>query len=243
MTATKNTDSKPAWGTKPPPSRGPKPSLTASEIARAAIQLADEEGLQAVTMQRVAQTVGVTTMALYRYFPGKSDLLALMIDSASDAPLNLGRPASSWKTRLKKWVRQCLAIYRNHPWFLEATSVRNSPMGPNELAWMEAALAMLAESGLKPKDQHRAFLALLWLVRGHTRFQQIGADHESAYSWKHDLAQLLKSEPDRYPALVHALNSGQFFGDPDGAFDFGLDCILEGISARVSQHNARLRQR
>ncbi len=238
MTATKDANSNHALGRKSSASRGPKPSLTPSEIARAAIQLADEKGFQAVTMQSVAQRVGVTTMALYRYFPGKSDLLALMIDSASDAPANFGRSASSWKTRLKTWARQCLAMYRNHPWFLQATSIRSTQMGPNELTWMEAALAMLSESGLKSKDQHHAFLSLIGHVRGHATFQQIASQRESAHSWTHDLAQLLKSEAHRYPALVQALDSGRFFDDPDGAFDFGLDCILEGISILARQHKA-----
>ncbi|MGA9671973.1 MAG: TetR/AcrR family transcriptional regulator [Terracidiphilus sp.] len=243
MTNAKHTSSNHSWARKPPPSRGPKPSLSPSEIAQAAIQIADEQGLQAVTMQSVAQKVGVTTMALYRYFPGKSQLLALMIDSAGDGPANFGRSTSSWKTRLKTWVRRCLAIYRSHPWFLEATSTRGGQMGPNELGWMEAALAMLAESGLKPRDQHHAFLALIGHVRGHATFQQIGAQHESTHSWTDDLAKLLKLEPDRYPALVQALETGQFFKDPDGAFDFGLDCILEGIDARVSRHKTRSQRR
>src|ERR1700757_1226941 len=58
-----------AWGKSPPPSRGPKPTLSTTEIARVAIELADAEGLEAITMQSVARMVGVTTMALYRYFP------------------------------------------------------------------------------------------------------------------------------------------------------------------------------
>ena len=122
-----------AWSKKPPPSRGPKPTLSTTEIARVAIELADAEGLGAITMQAVAQRVGVTTMALYRYFPAKSDLLDLMIDSAGDSAPNFGKPTSPWSTRLKKWARRCLAIYQNHPWFLEATSTRRSVMGPNEL--------------------------------------------------------------------------------------------------------------
>jgi len=225
------------WGKKVPPSRGPKPALSTSQIARVGILLADAEGLDAVTMQRVAREVGVTTMALYRYFPAKADLLDLMIDSASDSAANFGRPSSPWSQRLKKWARSCLSIYRNHPWFLEATSVRHSLMGPNELTWMEAVLGMLAESGLNPLDQQHAFLAVIGHVRGHATFQRVAERSESEREWIHDLAQLLRPEAHRYPALVRALDSGTFFENPDAAFDFALDCIVEGIRARSCSQN------
>src|SRR5689334_22149881 len=70
------------WGPRERPSRGPKPGLTRDGIVRAAIGVADAEGLAAVSMQRVAAEVGFTTMALYRYVPGKNELVALMVDSA-----------------------------------------------------------------------------------------------------------------------------------------------------------------
>jgi len=222
-----------AWSKRPPPSRGPKPALSTTEIARVAIELADAEGLKAVTMQGVARMVGVTTMALYRYFPGKADLLDLMIDSASDSAPNFGKPTSPWSTRLKEWARRCLAIYQNHPWFLEATSVRRSIMGPNELLWMEAALAMLAESGLASAERHAAFLAQIGQVRGHATFQEKRKYGESAQEWTLDLAHVLKSDAGRYPALLKALDSGAFSQKPERAFDFAVDCILDGIRTRA----------
>jgi AcrR family transcriptional regulator len=225
------------WGKKAPPSRGPKPALSTYQIARVAIQLADAKGLEAVTMQRVAREAGVTTMALYRYFPGKADLLDLMIDSASDSAANFGKPSLPWNVRLKKWARLCLDIYRKHPWFLEATSTRHSLMGPNELTWMEAALAILAESGLTPRDQHHAFLAVIGHVRGHATFQRTAKRSESGQKWIHDLALMLTPEANRYPNLAASLDSGAFFENPDAAFDFGLDCIVEGIRARASSQS------
>ena len=237
MTVTKRSRANVAWGGKPLPSRGPKPTLSTDQIARSAIRLADAEGLAAITMQRVAREVGVTTMALYRYFSGRADLVALMIDSASDSPLHIGKAALPWYTRLKKWASGCLAIYRNHPWFLEATSARPTVMGPNELSWMEAALAMLAESGLGPEDRHHAFLAVIGHVRGHATFQQIGKRTSAGREWVRELTQLLQSEADRYPILLAAVRTGAFRQNVDGAFDFGLDCILDGIRARASRRS------
>jgi len=82
-----------AWSKKSPPGRGPKPRLTPAQIAQIASRVADAEGLEAVTMQRIAREAGVTTMALYRYFSGKADLLDLMIDSAGSSHPSFGKTA------------------------------------------------------------------------------------------------------------------------------------------------------
>jgi AcrR family transcriptional regulator len=234
MPAGKDKSVNPAWRKKRSSRRGPKPSVSAYQIARAAIHVADKEGLEAVTMQRIAGEIGLTTMALYRYVSSKSDLVDLMIDSASDTAPVFGKPSQPWSHRLKEWAHRCFLIYRDHPWFLEATSVRRSIMGPNELSWMEAALAMLAESGLAPEERHPAFLALIGHVRGHATFLQIRNHGELAQKWTNDLAQLLNSQGDRYPVLLNAVHSGAFSKAPLLAFDFGIDCILEGVHARVA---------
>jgi AcrR family transcriptional regulator len=226
-----------AWGRKAAPSRGPKPTLSTDQIARTAIRLADEDGLAAVTMQRVAGEVGLTTMAIYRYFPAKADLVALMIDAAGDSPLHFGKPSLPWSTRLKEWARRCLSIYREHPWFLEATTGRQSIIGPNELSWMEAALAMLAESGLGPKDRHHAFLMIIGHVRGHATFEQIGTRSGTGKEWSRELLHLLQSEASRYPILLDLVRSGALTENVDGAFEFGLDCILDGIRARACRRS------
>jgi AcrR family transcriptional regulator len=242
MTTRKSSPTNLTGREKPAPARGPRPSLSREKIASTAIRLADKEGLDAVTMQRVAREVGLTTMALYRYFPGKADVIALMIDSAADSSLNFGKPSSPWSARLKEWARRCLSIYRDHPWFLEATTARQTLMGPNELAWMEAALSMLAESGLAPKKRQYAFFTIIGHVRGHATFQQVtqqGARTDRAAKgrsggWIRELAPTLQPEANRYPILQDVLSSETLGESVGNAFDFGLDCILDGIRARVS---------
>jgi AcrR family transcriptional regulator len=219
---------------KSTPAPGPKPSLSRGEIASAAIRVADKDGLTAVTMQRLAQEVGLTTMAIYRYFSGKDEVIALMIDSVADSSLNFGKPSLPWSTRLRRWAHCCLEIYRNHPWFLEATTARQSPIGPNELAWMEAALAMLTESGLEPKKRYRAFFTIIGLVRGHATFLDTNPRKAESKKWKRELAQTLQQQSNQYPALLQVTRSGGFSESTSGAFDFGLDCILDGIRAQAS---------
>ena len=228
-----------AWGHRPTPSRGPKPALSPTQIARVAIQIADVDGLESVTMKRVAQEVGVTTMALYRYFPGKVDLISLMIDSAGEPTPPFRKSSSPWHKRLKLWAHSCLRIYQEHPGFLEATSARHSLMGPNELSLMEAALKMLAESGLSPKERHHAFLAIIGHVRGYATFKEIGKHIASDQQWIQDLLHHLRTEADRFPESLKVLGSGTFTETSDVAFDFGLDCILTGIRAKIRKRSAR----
>jgi AcrR family transcriptional regulator len=239
MPASKDNSMNLAWRKQRPSSRGPKPSVSADQIARAAIHVADKEGLEAVTMQRIAGEIGLTTMALYRYVSSKSELVDLMIDSASDTAPVFGEPSQPWSDRLKEWARRCFFIYRDHPWFLEATSMRRSIMGPNELSWMEAAHGLLAESSLAPEERHPAFLTLIGHVRGHATFLLIRNRAHSAQQWTNDLIQLLNSQADRYPVLLTAARSGAFSKTPVLAFDFGLDCFLEGVRARVAGDKKR----
>ena len=216
---------------KPAPKRGPKPSHDPAEIASAAVRIADKEGLEAVTMQRIARAIGLTTMALYRYFPGKAELIAAMIDSAGE-PFSRSQDSSApWKDRLREWARRCAAIYRNHSWFLEATTARRTLMGPNELAWMEAALQMLSDAGLAPNEAYHAFLALIGHVRAHAMFEQMKSRTMSPRNRIRDLSRLLSAEGGRYSALQAVLESGAFAEGSVKAFEEGLTWILEGISA------------
>lgn len=243
-TATKqNKISTSAWAQGRTPSRGPKPALSIAEIAHAAILVADKEGLEAVTMQRVAQAVEVTTMALYRYFPGKSDLLAVMIDAAGGTAPEFGN-ASTWKDRLREWARLCAAIYRDHPWFLEATTVRRSVLGPNELSWMEAALMVLAEAALSPKESYYAFLTIVGHVRSHATFEQIKSHGGSPQEWIRELTRLMRSQCESYSTLQAVLGSGALSGKSGEAFEYGLNCILAGIgnpepASRAKVHAGR----
>ncbi|MFC7761642.1 TetR/AcrR family transcriptional regulator [Catellatospora bangladeshensis] len=107
------------WAVRAQPTRGPKPALTLDRIAEAAVAVADAEGLAAVSMQRVAADLGFTKMSLYRYLPGKAELVALMVEHAVGAPPELD-PAD-WRTALRDWAHHLLAAYVRHPWALEAT--------------------------------------------------------------------------------------------------------------------------
>lgn len=135
------------WGAAEPPKRGPKPSLTVRQIVTTAIEVADAEGLGAVSMHRIGKELDVTPMSLYRYVPSKHDLLELMFDTA------VGRPPSDlvgdgpWRAELARWARLQKDFCRRRPWTVELP-ISGPPMGPNNLAWMNVALEALAGTGL-----------------------------------------------------------------------------------------------
>src|SRR5690606_41224667 len=85
------------WGRSAPPRRGPKPALSVERIVRAAVDLADAEGLAAVSMARVAESLGDSSMALYRYVEGKDELLVLIADAGAEAPTLPPLPERAWR--------------------------------------------------------------------------------------------------------------------------------------------------
>src|SRR3954453_16348748 len=107
------------WGERAQPTRGPKPALTLERIADAAVAVADAEGLAAVSMQRVAAELGKTKMSLYRYLPGKAELVALMVEQAIGEPPELR--AGGWREALTEWSELLFAAYLRHPWAVGAT--------------------------------------------------------------------------------------------------------------------------
>src|SRR4051794_2674120 len=100
----------------PPPSgRGPRPRFTVDDIVQAAITVADTEGLEALSMRKVADTLGVGTMSIYTYVPGRAELLHLMHDTALGElpPLPTDAP---WRQALEHYARQARDLATRHPW-------------------------------------------------------------------------------------------------------------------------------
>src|ERR1041384_3688436 len=129
--------------------RGRKPTIDAADITRAAIAVADAEGLAAVSMARVAKEMGNATMALYRHVKSKDELLALMWDAAMEEPPPL--PDGEWRDRLGVWARALLRAIRRRPGFLRIP-ISGPPVGPGNLAWLDSALTALGGTPLQPGE-------------------------------------------------------------------------------------------
>ncbi len=216
------------WSGRARPTRGPKPALDLDRITDAGIAVADADGLPAVTMQRVAADLGYTKMSLYRYVPGKAELVALMVERAAGEPPPIA--VDGWRDGLTEWSRRLLDAYLRHPWTLEAT-VGPRPVGPNELGWMEAALAILAGTALTGGERLDTLAVLTGQVRMIAAQAAAARDPEAALLSA--VAEPLREHGHRYPALVATLAEvGP--GTRDQAFAFGLDRILDGVQALIS---------
>lgn len=227
------------WGPRPQPTRGPKPALSIERIAQAAIKVADADGLAAVSMQRVAGELGFTKMALYRYVPGKAELIALMVDTAAGEPPLLHGGSSDWRAQLGRWARGLLAVLQRHPWLLEAT-VGPRIMGPNELGWLERAVAALDGTGLDGGERMDAVVVIVGHVRTiaqQSRTAPGPPQRKPEEQLGTVVAELLRTHGDRYPALTAALASASRHGSQDTALEFGLERIFDGLGVLIAQRS------
>jgi AcrR family transcriptional regulator len=227
------------WGPRPQPARGPKPALSIERIAQAAIKVADADGLSAVSMQRVAGELGFTKMALYRYVPGKAELIALMVDTAAGAPPLLDGGSGDWREQLGEWARRLLAVLQRHPWLLDAT-VGPRIMGPNELGWLEHAVAALDGTGLDGGERMDAVVVIVGHVRTIAQQSRTATgppQHKPEEQLGTVIAELLRTHGDRYPALTAALASASRHGSQDKALEFGLERIFDGLGVLIAQRS------
>jgi len=222
------------WGVRDRPNRGPKPGLTVELIVRTAMRIADADGIEALSMRRVAEDLGVGTMSLYTYVPAKAELFELMLDAAiGEASLHGGE--EGWRAWLERFARDSLAGYRRHPWLLRVPLSRGL-MGPNQTATLESLLRTISGIGLSKGEM----MAVVQLVVGYVRGVAQGAaeatqlEHTSGVSdeqWWTDVGPLHDKYVDaaEFPTLTGVLRDCDWI-DP---FEFGLQRVLDGVEAYV----------
>ncbi|MEU3171492.1 TetR/AcrR family transcriptional regulator [Streptomyces sp. NPDC007000] len=232
------------WDTGRRPSRGPKPGLTLDRVVEAAVEVTDREGLGALSMRRIATELGTGTMSLYRYVPGKAELLDLMLDRVqrpSEDPADLG--AGDWRSALEALGRATLALYRRHPWLLEVNQSRPI-LGPSALDGMEKVLTRIKPMNLSDPELVSAIVMIDGYVVGAARTQLYGAEAEhrsgltDAQFWEAQRPALEKAMlSGRYPVLASL--SEDTFGSDFDHFEFGLQRILDGLEVFVTARTAK----
>jgi AcrR family transcriptional regulator len=224
--------------------RGPRPALNIDAVVASAAELADAEGLDAVTMRRVAAALGVAPMTLYTYVPGKAELLDLMLDAAyAQLPLTdtAGQP---WRRRLTAVAAENRAMFEAHPWAAEVSTVR-PPLGPGQLAKYEHELAALDGLGLDDVTMDAALTYLLGFVQAWARasadarsLRPAGATGDDEQWWAATAPVLERVfDPARYPLSARVGSAagaahGAAYG-PEHAYQFGLARVLDGLGALI----------
>jgi AcrR family transcriptional regulator len=234
------------WRAQKAPSRGPKQRLDLDQIVTAAMNVADAEGLQALSMRKVADALNVGTMSLYTYVPGKAELVDLMFDQAVAGP---NEPIEgTWRERLEQIAHENWWRYHRHPWLLEITMVR-PVLGPNVIARYDHELQTLEGIGLTDVEMDAVISLIAGHVEGAARRALESAHAErltgqTDEAWWAERAPILERllEPERYPT---AMRVGAAAGEehnaayaPEHSFEFGLQRILDGVEALVMRRSS-----
>jgi AcrR family transcriptional regulator len=240
------------WGLRDRRSRRRgKPPLSVDRVVRAALELADADGLEAVSMSRVGERLGFTTMALYRHVHSKNELIALMVEEGLGLPRAPDDASlAGWRAGLERWAWELLAVVRRHPWALDLPLAR-LPFGPNRSAWLDHGLGALSETALSEHEKAALVLLLNDYVFSHARLdvelgglgQAMARANEAATTQGPLPPELVAAE--RFPALHRALDAGIFDpseSDRDADFAFGLERILDGIECLVAERTGGKRE-
>lgn len=194
------------WGLREPGRRGPRAGLSVEAIGAAAIAVADAEGLAAVSMARVAQELGAGTMSLYRYVSSKDELHLLMVELAVESPPD-DLHTAGWRAGLARWATSIDRMLAGHRWYMQVPMTR-PPLGPRNLAWLEAGMQCLRDTPLSHNDKVQAVMTLLLIVHGNARvlgdmFVDVDDVPQAEDSYWANLAPLLTA--DRFPALAEMI--------------------------------------
>jgi AcrR family transcriptional regulator len=215
---------------------GPQRSLDLRAIAAAGISLADEGGLEGVSMRSVGARLGITSMGLYRYVHSKDELLALMIDEALGPP-NFPAAKGDWRDQLTAWSYAARARFEAHPWVLNV-SLPDPPALPNQIQWTERGLEGMRSTQLSATEKLSVLLLINVYVRGQTQLASAlqGAEPEKNAGGRYARLLLRLADPERFPHLVTAMTEQAASPPADFAYDaftFGLNTVLDGIAHRV----------
>ena len=228
----------------PSPGRGPRPKTSLTEVVDAGVRIADTEGLDALSMRKVASRLGIGAMSLYTYVPGRSELIELMIDRVY-ADHALPDPGLAWRARVEQWARATWATYANHPWLLDYNMAR-LPIGPHVLDVEESLYAALHTAGFRAAQNVAIANLIRWQLIGAARSTIGDAAEErhtgvSAEAYWESRASFWTTYFDatRFPTTAAVWADGGF-DDPAGwDFEVMITRLLDGIEqlARAARAN------
>ncbi|WIM98100.1 TetR/AcrR family transcriptional regulator [Actinoplanes oblitus] len=218
------------WGVAERPTRGPQPALSLARIVAAAIEIADSDGLAALSMARLAERLGCAPMSLYRHVANKDELLVFMQDAAPGEPPVL--PAG-WRDGLATWARALRAVLFAHPWILQASAGR-PPLEPGQLAWLDRGLSAFRDTPLSHRERAETVMAALYLTRGEAQISAVllGGTPDVTADYGALLDRFVTA--DRFPALAEAVADGVFRVDEPESFEIALARLLDGVEQLIA---------
>jgi AcrR family transcriptional regulator len=227
------------WGDEADTAATRRSPLDRTRIVRAALRVADAEGLAAVTMRRVATELGTGAMSLYRHVPGKEALVSLMIDEVLGEEAVPSQPSGDWRGDLRTLASSMWDFIRRHPWYPEAVMER-PPITPHGVAGFEFALSILDDTGLPLNERAVIVVTVSGTVlraaqnaaaeeRARSRFQI--SDEEVGSS----IGALLGAVMERgeYPRFREVVTNADRL-NPKEEMQVSVELILDGAAARIA---------
>jgi AcrR family transcriptional regulator len=239
------------WGRRERGKRGPRPGLSADAIVEAAIRVADTEGLEAISMARVAAELGFTTMSLYRYVASKDELLQLMFNASALGAESLVLEGDDWRSRLRSWAIIQREMLDRHPWITQMP-MPAPPLAPNSLHFVERALEAMDGIGLADSEKLRSIGLLSSYTLSEARFANDAARAAAAAAkaTADSGSGEAPAPPLTYETMLRALVDERTFphlyriawspspADPSSEreeFLAGVDLILDGVQALIDR--------
>jgi AcrR family transcriptional regulator len=228
---------------RPEPGNRPAPGvLSRDRIVRAAIAIADTEGLASVSLRKVGAALDAGPMRLYGYLSTKEELLELMVDAVYGEMASAGPIRGGWRKALRTIAHRTRAAAAEHKWFVDLLGGRPH-LGPNALVYLEASLAALSSSaGFEDIDDVMLAVGavhayVIGAIRSEARELRAGIESGlSEKEWQMATGPYLERliATGRFPTLARVMRDATH--PPfDVVFDKGLDCVLDGIAARLSR--------
>lgn len=227
------------------PAGGPRTAagraLTREAVVKAAITLADAEGVGALSMRRVATDLGTSTMALYRHVPSRAELLRSMSEEVFAGQPTGPRPPG-WRDRLAREARWLWSLYERHPWLSHTMASLTRPMAaPNAMRYSERVLSCLSGLGLTPHHMMRAHLMIIGYAQGLAGAIELETQARqdtgvTADEWFDGTVPRLEAihTTGSYPVLSTLFEHDRFDPEPTAVFEFGLERMLSGLEVLVA---------
>ena len=203
-----------------------RPPLTKERILDAALALADQGGIEALSMRKLGEELGVRAMSLYNHVTNKEELVSDLLERIV-ADFELPEPAEPWKEAMRRRGRSAYQVLKKHPWAIQEL-MTSSNAGPNMLRYVDATLGCLVEAGFSYESADHLWHAMDNHIYGYTLQEMSFPFQEKEYA---DTARefLPRIATDTYPYFTHLARmvmNREYSGVHD--FNFGLDLILDG---------------
>lgn len=239
------------WGRRDAGQRGPRRGRSVEEVVEAAIGIADRDGLETVSMARVAQELGLTPMSLYRYVASKDELLQLMWNASAEGVAAFELEGEGWRSRLRSWVEAQRATIDRHPWITQMPMAA-PPTAPNSLLFVEKGLEALDDTDLAEADKLRVIGLLSSYSLSEARMADDAARAarraaeagEQMWSFEALLRELVDEHS--YPRLHRIAHSAGDDGEAPTEleeFMFGVERILDGVERLMEEQGRSPRSR